>query len=196
VAAQKPKGGGWSQFRRIFRWCRIALLLFICLAVGFVVYLNHAGLPEFLKTRVSAQLARRGFDVGFSTLRLDGYRKIVVHNLKFAGTVPEAPRLFIDEATVRLNRKALFHTHFEIDGLAIREGRIALPLISPSLTNEFVVEHVQTELEFKKTNQWILNHGEGTAFGARLQLSGNITNALSFQTLNRGPTNNAPATWP
>jgi hypothetical protein len=196
VPVEQPKLGGWSLFRRIFRWFRIALLLLICAIVAFIVYLNHAGLPEFLKTRISAELARRGFDVAFSTLRLDGYRKIVVRNLKFTQSVAQAPRLFIDEATVRLDPKALVHLQLQIDGLSIREGRVSLPLVSRLRTNEFVVEHVHTELEFRNTNQWILNHGEGTAFGARLQLSGNITNALSLQRLKFGSSNNAAATWP
>ncbi len=189
MTQEQRTGSGWVRFRKWFRWCRILVLLLVFFAVGLIVYLNQAGLPKFLSSQVSAELARRGFDVAFSTLHLDGYRKIIVRNLRFGERETGTPWMFIKEAVVRLDSSAMKQGQFLIDGLSVTEGRIVVPLESSTLTNQFVLEHIQTELSFRTNNNWVLSHGEGFAFGARLLLSGNITNAPDFQKITPRSTN-------
>ena len=64
----------WRILRRGFRWCRIVFLLLLLLAVGAFIYLNRVGLPNFLKTRLLAELRSHGLELEFQRVRLRWYQ--------------------------------------------------------------------------------------------------------------------------
>ncbi len=59
------RSGFWRKCRVGFRWCRIIAWLLVLAAVCLVAWLNRIGLPDFLKTRLVADLHERGVELNF-----------------------------------------------------------------------------------------------------------------------------------
>jgi len=60
--ASEPKTF-WRGCRRVFRWCRIFVLLCVLGFVAFVLYLNQVGVPAFVQEPIERELRLRGLDV-------------------------------------------------------------------------------------------------------------------------------------
>src|SRR2546426_1861578 len=111
--------------RRIFRWACRLLALVVLLVLACAIYLERAGLPEFLKRRLVATVRAKGWDLEYSRLRFHWQRGIIgegIH-LRPAGNKP-GPLVFIEEAACQLNRRALRHFDLEVDSVLLRGGRV------------------------------------------------------------------------
>src|SRR5205085_7504248 len=123
------KRGFWSSCRIYFRRFRIALWLLILAFLGFLVYLNQVGLPDFVKNPLLRNLRARGLDLQFSRLRLRWYQGIVAENVHFGRPEdPSSPQLNISEVKLSLDQKALAKFKFRIDSLNLRQGRLLFPI--------------------------------------------------------------------
>src|SRR4051812_22902320 len=102
--------------KRLFRsFCRLLVLLILAL-LAIAVYLEKAGIPDFLKKRIVQQVRARGWDLEFSALRFHWYRGILAENvlLRRAGNKP-GPTIFIDEAACQIRRDDLRRFPFQPD---------------------------------------------------------------------------------
>jgi hypothetical protein len=184
-----PRGSG----RR--RWCRIGVwVLALSALVGFV-YLNEAGLPDFIKARLQTELQARGLDLQFERLRLRWYRGIVADAVTLGTTTqPDGPKAQLGEVALRFNRRALRRLRFEVEALAIRDGRLVLPLRQHGQPPaQVALEGIRTRLRFLPGDQWEVDEFEARFLGAKIYLTGTVTNATALRPWWRPPAAGAPA---
>ena len=82
--APRVQRRSWRIARRLFRWCRITVLLVLLGVVISGIYLNQVGIPDFIKQPLLAKLRARGVELQFTRLRLRWYRGIVAEHVHFA----------------------------------------------------------------------------------------------------------------
>jgi hypothetical protein len=179
MATTRPKSRFWRICRIYFRRFRIAVWLVVLILIGTFVYLNQIGLPGFIKKPVLENLRAHGLDVRFSRLRLRWYRGLVAEDVRFErADEPFGPQFTVQEIQVRLNHDALAHLRFQVDSLLLNQGRLVWPIPETNAApRQLAVEHIQTELRFLPDDEWSLDHFTATFAGARIKLSGTITNA-------------------
>src|SRR5436190_2096751 len=173
----------WHRFRVIFRRCRITVLLvMLALTVG-LFYLNVVGLPGFIKKPLLENLHARGLDLEFTRLRWGPFHGLIAENVFFGRTNDVlSPQLTLEEMQVHMNLTALLKRRIQIDSLALREGRLSWPVIvSNEPSREVSVENIQTDLRLLTNDVWELDNLQAQVAGARLQLSGTITNASTVR---------------
>ncbi len=176
------KTGFWWKCRRVVRWCRITLLSALLLAMGGLIYLNSSGVPEFMRERLREELLAHGLDAQFSRLRLKWYHGLVADDLQLrqAGR-HDSPVITMDEASIRLDNAALRRFEFHVESLIIRQGRCSLPLGSKDQPySSFDIEGIRAELRLLPNDQWELDEFEAECLGAKLSLTGTLTNASAL----------------
>src|ERR1051325_1526839 len=165
--------------RRLFRWiCRLLVLLILALLVAGV-YLEKAGVPEFVKRRLVDEIRARGWEVEFSRLRFHWYRGVVAENviLKRFGQRP-GPVIFVDEAACQFDRRQLRHLEFHPVGVTLRGGRIVWQLRETNQPTATVqLDQVGGELDFKPNDVWELRSFRAEVLGSSVQVAGTLTNA-------------------
>ncbi len=177
--APRVQRRSWRIARRLFRWCRILVLLLLLGAVIAGIYLNQVGLPDFIKQPLLSELRARGIELQFSRLRLRWYRGIVAEGVRFGGVEqPPGPELTLKEIEVRLNLAALRKGALQVDSLLLNQGRLVWPLAETNQPSaNLLVDNIQTELRFLPRDQWELDSFQAHFAGARMQLVGTLTNA-------------------
>ena len=190
----------WSKFRRTFRWCRIAALLLVLLVVTALLWLNTMGLPTALQDRLMAALARQNLVVDAGRIRLEGYHRILLEDVRLRTTATNAPELRIRTAEIKLNRKALRHLTVDVDGLNIRNGSLAIPLSSNGeIRTPLILTNLSAELTFHRDDRWELSRLRSVWHGMEFELSMTLTNASALNALSLSSatkaTNAAPSTW-
>jgi AsmA-like protein len=167
--------GFWRKCRICFRWFRITVLFVMFVLICAGVWLNQFGLPEFLKTRLVENLRTHGIELEFSRLRLHLVRGLVADNVLIGGAkTPDSPTLSLQELQLQLDSRALLHCRLQIDGLALRQGKLVWPLTP---TNALTLDHIQTDLRFQTNDTWSLDNFQADFSGAKLDLSGDIAHA-------------------
>jgi hypothetical protein len=184
---RKPKGRFWRRLRVWFRRFRITVLLVLFGLVCLGGYLNHFGLPEFIKRPLLESLHQRGVDLEFSRLRLRWYRGIVADHVRVLGTNnnPILPEFSAQSADVRLNYRALVHGRLEVTGVTLRNGNLHWQL-APTNTpaEDLAITNITADLQFLPGDEWHLSHLEAQLLGAQFRVDARITNA---STLRRWP---------
>ena len=175
----RQKGRFWRTARICFRRFRITVWVLILFLLGGLVYLNQIGLPAFAKKPLLENLRARGFDLQFSRLRLSWIHGIVAENVRFGrADEPLSPQLSLAEVRLRFNYAALARLQFQINALMLRQGRLVWPIAETNQApRQLVMENIQTDLRFLPGDQWALDHFTADFAGARLQLSGIVSNA-------------------
>lgn len=182
-AATRQKRGFWRTCRVYFRRVRIAVWFLILVVLGALLYLTQVGLPDFAKKPLLENLRARGLDLQFSRLRLSWYRGIVAENVRFGrADEPLSPELTVAQIQVRLNHHALARLQIQIDSLMLRQGRLVWPLAETNQApRQLAVDNIQTELRFLPGDEWALDKFTAGFAGARVQLSGTLTNASAVR---------------
>ena len=177
--AKKEKPRGWKRFRVIFRRCRITMLVIILALVGFVLYLDRVGLPDFIKNPLVEKLHERGLDLQFSRLRWRITHGIIAENVFFGRTNDVAsPQLTLKEVQLRLDYAALLKRQFQVESLQLRQGHLTLPVVSSNgPPRQLSIENIQTDLQLSTNDVWELNNLQAQFGGANIELSGTLTNA-------------------
>jgi hypothetical protein len=169
----------WRKCRTAFRWCRISLWLVVLAAACALLWLNRVGLPDFLKTRLVAELRSRGVELEFSRMRLNLVRGIVADNVRIGhAQTPDSPALSLAEVQLQLDFRAMLHLRLQADGLVLRQGQLVWPLTS---TNALTLDHIQTELRFQKNDTWALENFKADFAGTTIVLSGEVTHAMEIR---------------
>lgn len=178
----------WGWCRCSFRWCRIGVLGLILLVLSGLTWLRVAGLPEFLRVRIVAELRQRGVEADFSSLRFHWFRGLVATDLRVAWSGPQGPRVSIAEADLDLAPPPWRERQDLVRGLRVRRGAIAVPL---PLTNEppaeIQVENVAADLRFLPGDAWEIRQLEARSLGLDLRLRATLTNLAGLRTSPRPP---------
>src|ERR1043166_5923351 len=188
MAPSKKKAHFWRLCRIYFRRFRITVWLIVLVLVGCLLYLDQIGLPSFVKKPLLNKLRAQGIDLQFSRLRLRWLHEVVAENVVFDRARDSlTPQLTVREVQVLLNHHSLLHFRLDVDSLALRRGRLALPITgSNQPPRELCVSNIQTQLRFLPRDKWRLDHFTAEFAGASVQLSGTITNASALRELTRG----------
>lgn len=172
----------WARARRWFRGLRIGLWLGLLALLCAGLYCNQIGLPEFVLRRVIAELRARGIEFETRRVRLRWYRGLVADDVRFGRTAdPGGPKFSAREVDLRLSLAALRHGQLQPSGLVLRAGRLAWPLDEPTPARELVVEDAEARLRFLPGDQWEVDHFQARFAGARLRLTGTLTNASAVR---------------
>jgi len=165
--------------RRAFRWsCRLVVLAVLAVLI-LLIYLEKAGIPDFVKDRLVEEVRARGWEVEFSSLRFHWYRGVIAENLHLQRARHRSgPIIFIDEALCRLDRNALRNFDVELESVQLHGGRVVWPF---SATNEqtatFRLDRIGGELVFLPNDLWELRSLSADLLGVNVQISGMLTNA-------------------
>ncbi len=175
----RRKSRFWRICRISFRRFRITVWLVVLALLASLVYLNQIGLPGFVKTRLLENLRARGLDLEFSRLRLRWYDGIVAENVRFGRANQKlSPQLRLAELQVQLNPKALAKFQLQIDSLVLRQGRLVWPIPETNrLSRKLIIDDIQTDLRLLANDQWALDHFTASFAGAKIGLTGTVTNA-------------------
>ena len=165
--------------RRIFRWACRLLALVVLAILACAIYLERAGLPEFLKRRLVASVRAKGWEFDYSRLRFHWQRGIIGENIQLRPAEKKpGPFLFVEEAACQLNRRALRNFEIEVDSVLLRGGRLVWQFAA---TNEptatFQLDRIGGELIFAANDLWRLQSLSAEMLGTELQISGTLTNA-------------------
>lgn len=180
--AAPTQSSRWRRFRVIFRRCRITALLVILAGTVALVYLDKVGLPGFIKRPLLENLHAHGLDLQFSRLRWLPFRGIVADNVFFGTTNAASPRLDLKEVDVELNYPAFFKRQLQIQSLALRQGRLAIPVADTNdPPRELSIDHIQTDLQLLTNDVWELDNLQAQFAGAKIQLTGALTNASAIR---------------
>jgi hypothetical protein len=142
-----------------FRWCRIAALSALFLALCLAIYLGEAGLPEWAKNRIVAAAQAQGVRLTFASMRLHWLQGITVENAVVEGDgLPgsfKAERVVLD-----LDQGELLHRRLRLKSLALHHADLSL---SPEDRNldPIVVHELEGRVSFPETNVVSLDHLEG-----------------------------------
>src|SRR6185295_7024574 len=123
MAEAKKRRSGWHRCRKIFRWCRISVLLIIALFCFGLLWLNYVGLPGFAREQLLAELRRNNFDLDFQRLRLRGFFHIVADKVRLK-TIrdPLSPRFSAERAEFHLNGHELLRLNYELEEIHFTKG--------------------------------------------------------------------------
>jgi len=196
-----PKHRFWRVCRAYFRRFRIAVWLGLFMLVGTFVYLNQIGLPDFVKKPLLDKLRQRGLNLQFSRMRLRWYEGVVVDDVRFArADEPLSPQLTLAEVQVLFNVRALTHFQVQLDSLVLHNGRFLWPLTETNESpRDLSMANIETRLRFLPNDQWELEQFRAIFAGARIQLSGVITNASYIPQLRfvqeQQPSTNSAGRW-
>ncbi len=175
----------WRNFRSHFKWFRVSVLLLLLTAVLGLFYLNQAGLPEFLRGPLLAQLQSRGIRFEYSRLRVRIFNGIVAENVRFGGNrEPNAPELTARRVELPLNHAALLRLEIVPEGLEIQDGRLTweVPEIDSNQPGrKIVVENIWTRLNFAHAEHWELENFNAEFKGGSFKISGVITNGSALR---------------
>ncbi len=177
------KHGFWRVCRVYFRRFRITVWLVILGLVSTLVYLNQVGLPGFAKQPLLDKLRQRGVNLQFSRIRLRWYEGIVADNVIFARAgEPLSPQVTVQEVQVLFSLQALAHFQIQVDSLLLRNGRLVWPIAETNQApRDLLVDHIETKLRFLPGDRWALDQFKAAFGGARIQLSGVVTNASAIR---------------
>ncbi len=165
--------------RRVFRWsCRFLVLVILAVLI-VAIYLERAGVPDFLKTRLVQAVRARGWQIEFSRLRFHWYRGILAEQMRLERADHQpGPLIFVDEAACRLDPRALRNFDLELDSVLLQGGRIIWPFKETNeQTATFRLDKIGGELVFRKNDLWQLRSLSAEVLGVNLQISGTLTNA-------------------
>jgi hypothetical protein len=181
--APRRKHRFWRLLRIYFRRFRIIVWTCILIVLGMLLYVNQIGLPGFIKNPILQKLRARGIDLQFSRLRLRWHQGLVAENVRFGQATERLhPQITASQVQVQLNYRALRRLQIQVDSLTLRQGCVVWPVPDETHTNrELSIQNIQTDLRLLPGDEWQLEHFTAGLAGARIQLSGAVTNASAVR---------------
>ena len=171
--------GFWRQCRLALRCVRFAIWALLLAVLLAFAWFNLVGLPDFLKTQLTAKLHERGLDLEFSRLRLRLVHGFIAENVSIGGSYDaEATHFTAKEIQLRLDYGALLQRKFELAGVVLHKGQFTLPA---TLTNSLIVSNLESELHFQSGDTWSLDNLTAQFSGVKFNLSGGIAHARELQ---------------
>ncbi len=171
--------GFWRKCRYWLRCVRFAVWALLLVGLLAFAWFNLVGLPNFLKSQLTATLHERGLDLEFSRMRLRPAHGFIAENVRVGGTNDaNATRFTAKEIQLRLDYGALLRGKFELYGLVLHQGEFTLPATP---TNTLVVSGLESELHFKAGDTWSLENLSAQFAGMKFQLAGEIAHARELK---------------
>ena len=179
----KPIARFWRIARLTFRWCRIVVWLFILAVLCLLIWLHRYGLPEFAREMVVTELRTRGVDMRFARMRLVWHRGVVAEQVELgrsSGT--NGVSVSAAEASLHLRMRRLWHGELDVEGVALRDGRVVVPIWGTNdRPHELAFAKVNGELKFLAGDTWELGGLRAECFGVPMRLAGTVSNALELR---------------
>jgi hypothetical protein len=165
----------WRKCRVCIRWCRRAAMVATVALICIFVWLDRAGVPDFLQRRLVESLRERGVELEFSRMRFSLFRGLIAENVRAGhAAAPDSPALSARKVRLELDYRAALRCRLQLDGLVLEQGQFILPL---SPTNALTLDDIQTELHFLPDDTWSLDNFKAGFDGAQFALSGDIAHA-------------------
>ena len=154
----------------------MTLVIALVVTVGCIIYLAQIGLPPGMQERLTSRLRQQGWEVHSGKIRWSFSRMgVVAENVYLRRT--GGPQIYARRAQCLMRTGALRRFKFEIAMVKLSGARIIWPLEKthePSST--FLLNNISGELHFRERDLWDLQSFKATLMGARVNLSGTLTN--------------------
>ena len=169
--------------RRVFRWCRIAVLVVLLAVVGMVIYVNQAGVPGFLREAIVDELASRGLDARFSSLEWRWHEGIVAENFSLQQTSTNrlGPSFSAERAALLLDMSAFADGEIRLSSVELDNGDFYWRISDTNLTEQLRVSDIQAVVLFSENDLIELPRFESTFKGMNLNVSGYLLNAQQMR---------------
>jgi hypothetical protein len=166
---------------RVFKWCRVTVLLAVLLVVAALTYLQLVGLPDFLKNPLLRALRQRGFDAQFVSARLGWGPSIIIENAAFSPTnQASGPRLSAGWTDLKLNAAALLQARLQVDSFQVLDASLRIS-VSPTNEEPLSMTEVNLSVTLSSNNLALLHDGSAWSRGIRIHINGEIRNFLSMR---------------
>ncbi|MDA1273044.1 MAG: hypothetical protein O2960_03180 [Verrucomicrobia bacterium] len=177
-----PKNCFGSRLRRCLRWIRVLLLLLFLAISGVCLYLNQAGLPESLTTRLESALRKRGLDIQLGLVRFRGFRTFAADNIRFRSSSDGNPiNAQLQEGVVRVAWSSLFRFKLAPEEFSFGNGAIELPFLDRGKgSTDASIRDIELKIRFLPEDRWEMADFRGTLFNIQVQASGLIDHASAI----------------
>lgn len=181
-APSKAKARGfWRRLRIYFRGFRIVVWLLIFVILAALIYLNQAGLPDFVKRPLLAQLQKTGLDVEFRTLRLHWSRGFIAEQVRFGASTaihnPALPHFTAQELEFNFQLRALLEGQLQLDSLILRRGRLEWTLPATNgAPRTLTISNIESNLRLQAHERWALDDFRAQFGGVNFYAHGVVTN--------------------
>ena len=141
-------------FRRLIIRIRITFIILTSVlllsAIGGIIYLNHQGLNEGIRTHISDQLEKKGVYVTFDSLRYKFSKGLVAENVTvYTDATHTKKTAYLPSLIVNMDKTKLLRGKSKINSLALKDGSIELPLDIENPDSESIkLESVNGKIEF------------------------------------------------
>jgi hypothetical protein len=168
-------------FLKVFKWCRVVVLLVVLLAVAALTYLQLVGLPDYLKKPLLGALRQRGFEAQFSDAHFTWGPSIVIENGSFSPTnVTTGPRLSAAWTQLDLNAAAFLRGRLHVQDFAVLKANLRIPI---ARTNEepLLLTNVNLHVRLLTNSVAQLTDSGGWSRGIRIEINGEVRNFFSIR---------------
>jgi hypothetical protein len=171
---------GVRIFLSAFKWCRVAVLMVVLLAVAALTYFQLVGMPDFLKKPLLQALRQRGFEAQFTDAHFAWGPSIIIENGSFSSTNETAgPRLSAGLVQLDLNAAALLRRRLHMDSFQVLKASLRIPM-TPTNQEPLLLTNVNLRVTLLPNNLARLTEGSAWARGIRIQINGEVRNFLSI----------------
>src|SRR6516165_5891670 len=184
------KGFGTSARRRKPSWGRRIILTVVRLAVlaaifgiiGGGYYLAKRGFGREWRSRVVAELHKRGVEAYIGRLTLDPFRGLVAKNVRiFDYKNRENTLALISEVSLDINYAALIHHEPFLNALDVRDAQITFPLMTTEgKASRAQLINLRAHIYFPPERIYV-SQAEGTFCGIRLSARGQLIKRADYQ---------------
>ncbi len=170
--------------RRWWRWPLRVCVVLLLVAAGAALYLNQAGLPDFVKRSLQARLAERGVQLDFDWLRMDWNGAWRAGQLRLgqsdaAGSVA----LTVGNSVVRPDYGALLSGRAAVRGLSLTGFQFDAQLTDAG-TNlpPMKVSFPEGELRLADTGTLTAKQLKGDVLGFSVDVDVSLANVMTLRT--------------
>lgn len=176
--------------RRLFRWCRITLLLVVLAFSLVLLWCNYVRVPEFIARPVRDELRKNNVALEFDRLRLSGFRRIIAEDLRIQPlSSTNTVRARVAEGVLIFGFTRELAHPFAVRGIRVDGGEIGLAIHAPGTAERnLTATNLHAQIDFLPGDRLRIATLGGEAFGARADVSGTVRNfsQLRFSEGNEG----------
>src|SRR5688572_31933073 len=197
--ADAPKSSGRERraqhpLRRLFRWCRITLLLLLAVILGAFLWANVFGLPRWVTAEIQQELRGRGIRLEFTKVRLKGFRHIVARDVRLKSlSSTNSPSFTVSEAEFLVDFNELKQGNFTLSGVRLVAGTLLLPA-GPGTDRSLTLSNLTADILLLPGDAFQIANLSAQTLGGRATLSGEIKRFSKFRFASSGKSAD-PARW-
>ena len=145
-----------------------ALLWLLALSVWITFYgrwhLENRGLPFWIKERIIAQLAEKGWDVSFASMRWLPDEGLVIEDSRIVLQGKTPGTVTAEAMALNIQPWAWLTSTFELDHALLKNGRFEMPLGEDEAA-PWVIDGITSRIQLHSRDWWELDFLEAQAFG-------------------------------